>query len=670
MPSADTLFAPLAIGAVTVKNRIYMPAMHLNMCKNHQVTPRLIEFYRERAKGGVGLISVGYATVDELSGTPANIGAHDDVFLPGLSQLAQAIHEGGAKATVQLNHAGRYNSSMFLGGKKPVAPSPVPCRLTRETPEELSREGIEVTVRRFAEAAGRVRRAGFDLVEILAGTGYLISEFLSPLTNKRDDDYGGSLDNRMRFGLEVIDAVRREVGRDFPILVRLNGNDFMPGGIGPDEQLAFAERLAAAGVDALCVNVGWHEAQVPQIVTQVPRGAFAYLARDIKRRVAVPVIASHRINDPKIARLLIAEGFCDMVAIGRALIADPFFPEKARTGREREIIHCVACGQGCFDHIFKMKAVECLCNPRAGHECDEQPAKSERPKKVLVVGGGVAGMSAAIASAERGHAVTLYERDFRLGGQLHLAGAPPGRGEFLVFAEDLARQLAAHGVKVVLNTLVDRALLAAEAPEVVVDARGGVPILPAIPGVERPQVVQAWEVLAGKVAGGRRVVIIGGGAVGVETALLLAESGTLSGEELKFLLVNGAVTAEKLYQLATEGSKEVTLIEMVDSLGANFGKSTRWGMLQDLGRYGVKAVTKSRVIEIRADAVLIEQAGECREIVADTVVLAVGTRSAAPTLREEAQALGIDYLVVGDALQPGTVFEANHQGYQAGQAIA
>ena len=670
MSSADTLFTPIAIGSVTVKNRIYMPAMHLNMCKNHQVTPRLIEFYRERAKGGVGLISVGYATVDELSGTPANIGAHDDAFLPGLSQLAQAIHKGGAKATVQLNHAGRYNSSMFLGGKKPVAPSPVPCRLTRETPEELSREGIEVTVRRFAEAAGRVRQAGFDLVEILAGTGYLISEFLSPLTNKRDDEYGGSLDNRMRFGLEVIDAVRREVGRDFPILVRLNGNDFMPGGIGPDEQLAFAECLAAAGVDALCVNVGWHEAQVPQIVTQVPRGAFAYLARDIKRRVAVPVIASHRINDPKIAQLLIDEDFCDMVAIGRALIADPLFPEKARTGREREIIHCVACGQGCFDHIFKMKPVECLCNPKAGHECDEQTGKSERPKKVLVVGGGVAGMSAAIASAERGHAVTLYERDFRLGGQLHLAGAPPGRGEFLIFAEDLARQLARHGVKVVLNTAVDRTLLEAEAPEVVVDARGGVPILPAIPGVERPQVVQAWEVLAGEATVGRRVVIIGGGAVGVETALLLAESGTLSGEELKFLLVNGAVAAEKLYQLATEGSKEITLVEMVDSLGANFGKSTRWGMLQDVGRYGVKALTKSQVIEISESVVVIEQSGERREVPADTVVLAVGTRSAAPTLREEVQALGIDCLVVGDARQPGTVFEANHQGYKAGKAIA
>jgi 2,4-dienoyl-CoA reductase (NADPH2) len=669
MSSLDSLFTPIAIGSVTIKNRIYMPAMHLNMCKNYQVSERLIGFYRERAKGGAGLISVGYATVDELSGTPANIGAHDDAFLPGLSQLAQAIHEGGAKGTVQLNHAGRYNSSMFLGGRKPVAPSAVPCRLTRETPEELSQEGIQAIVRRFAEAAGRVRRAGFDLVEILAGTGYLISEFLSPLTNKRTDEYGGSLDNRLRFGLEVIDAVRREVGGDFPILVRLNGNDFMSGGIGPDEQLVFAERLAEIGVDALCVNVGWHEAQVPQIVAQVPRGAFAYLARDIKRRVPVPVIASHRINDPKVARLLLDEGFCDMVAIGRALIADPYFPEKARSGREHEIVHCVACGQGCFDHIFKMKAVECLCNPRAGHEGEHDTARTDTPKKVLVAGGGVAGMAAAIAAAERGHEVTLYEKGCRLGGQLHLAGAPPGRREFLVFADDLARQLAATGVRVQLNTSVDRDLLATEGPQVVVDARGGVPILPAIPGVDQPQVVQAWDVLAGRATVGRRVVIIGGGAVGVETALLLAESGTLSGEELKFLLVNGAASKEKLYQLATEGSKEVTVVEMEKSLGSNFGKSTRWGMLQDLERYGVKALANAKVVEIIAAGVRLEMAGEVREIVADSVVLAVGTRSA-PSLKETVEGLGIVYTVAGDALQPATVFEANHQGYQAGRSIA
>jgi 2,4-dienoyl-CoA reductase (NADPH2) len=666
---SDPLFRRIFIGPVELKNRLFMPAMHLNMCRNFKVTDQLIEFYRERAKGGVGLISVGYATVDELSGTPANIGAHLDEHIPGLAALAAAIHDGGAKATVQLNHAGRYNSSLFLGGRKPVAPSPVACRMTRETPKELDPEEIAATIKRFGDAAERVRKAGYDLVEILAGTGYLISEFLSPLTNKREDKYGGSLENRMRFGLEVVAEIKARVGDDYPILVRLNGNDFMEGGIGQDELLEFAVALDEAGVDALCVNVGWHEAQVPQIVTKVPRGAFAYLARDIKERVSVPVIASHRINDPRIARLLISEYFCDMVAIGRALIADPFLPEKIRTGREKDIVHCVACGQGCFDHLFQMKPVECLCNPRAGHEHEQQPDKAEKPRKVMVVGGGVAGMSAAIAAAERGHTVTLYEKGMRLGGQLHLAGAPPGRGEFVVFAEDLARQVALHGIRVVMGSIVDRQLLAAEKPDHVILATGGEPIIPPIAGVDKEHVVQAWQVLAGSVATGRRVVVVGGGAVGIETALLLAEIGTLSGEELKFLLVNGAVAPEKLYKLATEGTKEVTVVEMAETLGANFGKSTRWGMLQDVGRYGVKTLTQAQVLAITDSGVKIEHGGETRELPADNVVLAVGTRSANP-LQKVAEELGIGFTVAGDAMKPATVFEANHQGYSAGRSLA
>ena len=666
---SDPLFRRIFIGPVELKNRLFMPAMHLNMCRDFLVTDQLIEFYRERAKGGVGLISVGYATVDEFSGTPMNIGAHLDEHVPGLSALAAAIHDGGAKATVQLNHAGRYNSSFFLGGRKPVAPSPVASRLTRETPKELEKTEVRAPIQRFGDAAERVRNAGFDLVEILAGTGYLISEFLSPLTNKRQDEYGGSLENRMRFSLEVIAEIKSRVGDDYPIMVRLNGNDFMEGGIGQDELLEFAVALDEAGVDALCVNVGWHEAQVPQIVTKVPRGAFAYLAREIKERVSVPVIASHRINDPRIARLLISEYFCDMVAIGRALIADPWLPEKIRTGREQEIIHCVACGQGCFDHIFKMKPVECLCNPKAGHEHEPQPAKTQQPRKVMVVGGGVAGMSAAIAAKELGHRVTLHEKGMRLGGQLYLAGAPPGRGEFVIFAEDLARQVAIHGIKVVLASPVDRNTLETEKPDFVILATGGEPITPSIPGAVRDHVVQAWEVLAGTIATGQRVVVVGGGAVGIETALLLAETGTLSGEEIKFLLVNGAVAPEQLYKLATKGTRDVVVVEMAETLGANFGKSTRWGMLQDVSRYGVKTLVQAKVLEITEGGVSIEHGGEIRELPADNVVLAVGTRSNNP-LQKVAEELGIDCRVVGDAKTPATVFEANHQGYNAGSGIA
>jgi 2,4-dienoyl-CoA reductase (NADPH2) len=664
----DPLFRPISIGSLHVENRIFMPAMHLNMCHNFMVTDQLIDFYRERAEGGAGLISVGYATVDELAGNAGNIGAHDDRFIPGLAELAKAIRTGGARSAVQLNHAGRYNYSFLLGGKKPIAPSPIASRMTQETPREMEQEDIEAVIDRFADAAWRVKEAGFDMVEILAGTGYLISEFLSPLTNKRKDQYGGSLVNRMRFGLEVVAAVRTKLGRGFPLMARVNGNDFMPNGIGRWELQTFAINLVEAGVNALCINVGWHEAQIPQIVSKVPRGVFAYMARAIKQLVSVPVIASHRINDPQTARRLLLEGYSDMVAMGRALIADPQLPQKAHTGRENTIVHCVACGQGCFDNLFKMKPVECLCNPKAGHEAEARVEPAAQPRKVMVVGGGPAGMSAALAAAEKGHHVTLYERGMKFGGQLLLGGVPPGRGEFLVLAQDLGRQLAEKGIKVILNSEVDGEMLATERPDTLILATGGHPVRPAIPGAQLDHVIQAWDILSGRQFAGERVVVIGGGAVGVEVALFLAEQGTLSGEELKFLLVNRAESAEELHHLATVGSKKITLVEMIDKLGSNFGKSTRWGMLQDVERYGIATRLEAKVLGITPDTVRIERAGKIEELAADTVVLAVGTRAYNP-LQQTAAKLGIRCHVVGDAERPATAFEAIHSGFKAGRAI-
>jgi 2,4-dienoyl-CoA reductase-like NADH-dependent reductase (Old Yellow Enzyme family) len=664
----DPLFQPITINGMQVKNRIFMPAMHLNMAGNYAVSDRLVDFYAERARGGAGMITVGYATVDELSGNPGNIGAHKDIYLPGLTRLASAIRENGARSSVQLNHAGRYNHTMLMGGNQPVAPSAIPSRLTREIPRELEIAEIEEIIHCFARAAGRVKQAGFDAVEILSGTGYLISEFLSPLTNHRSDQYGGSFENRTRFGLEVVRAVRLTVGSDFPLLVRLNGNEFMKGGSTREELKEYAVRLEREGVDALCVNVGWHEAQVPQIVTEVPRGVFGYLARGIKERVTIPIIASHRINDPEVARDMISDGQCDMAAIGRALIADPFFPEKARTGHEADIVHCVACGQGCFDNLFKMKAVECLCNPRAGYEASRNVGKTGQPLEVMVVGGGAAGMSAAVAAANRGHRVTLHEKSMRLGGQLLLAGAPPGREEFLELAKDLQRQVERAGVTVVLNSIVDDSVVAAHAPNAVIIASGGQPITPAIPGADLPHVVQSWNVLAGTATTGKRVVVIGGGAVGIETALLLAEKGTLSGDALKFLLVHGAEQPENLYALATKGSKDVIVIEMLDELGKNFGRSTRWGMMQDVERYGVKTRAKAGVLEITAACVRIEAGGQVEEIPADSVVLAVGTRPC-NDLQWNIAGSGMTLRVVGDAVRPAMVFDAIHEGFNAGREI-
>jgi len=664
----DPLFNPIKIGGLEIKNRIYLPAMHMNMAEDYMVTEKLVEFYAERARGGVGMISVGYATVDELSGSTMNIGAHKDEFIPGLKQLADSIKENGARSAVQLNHAGRYNFSFFTGGKKPVAPSPVPSRMTKETPRELKIEEIGEIVESFAQAARRVKEAGFDAVEVLSGTGYLISEFLSPLTNLRTDEYGGSYDNRMRFGREVMQRIKAVTGSDYPLIVRMNGNDFMPGGQGRKELAVYAQALADIGVDALCINVGWHEARVPQITTSVPRGVFGYLAKGIKELVTVPVIASHRINDPATAREMIADGACDMVAMGRPLIADPYLPEKAATGREKEIVHCIACAQGCFDHLFKLKQVECLCNPKAGHEKEYRLQASDSPAKVMVVGGGPAGMSAALAAVECGHEVVIYEKENRLGGQLYLASAPPGRAEFEELAKDLATQVAVQNIRVVLNTAVDEKILDDEKPGKVILATGAKPITPPVPGVELAHVVQSWDVLLNRVSTGQKVVVIGGGAVGVETALFLGEKGTLSAEAVKFLLVNKAETPEDLYELATQGTKDVVLIEMIKKVGKDIGLTTRWGMLQDMSRIGVKTNVSTKALEITPEGVTVEMDGQTETLPADSVVLAVGSQSYNP-LQETMDKKDIPYQVVGDAQGVALAFDAMHNGFAAGRNI-
>jgi 2,4-dienoyl-CoA reductase (NADPH2) len=442
----------------------------------------------------------------------------------------------------------------------------------------------------------------------------------------------------------------------------------MPGGNGRLELQAYARTLAAGPADALCINVGWHEARVPQIVTAVPRGVFAYLAKGIREQVDVPVIASHRINDPATARQMLADDMCDMVAMGRSLIADPWLPEKARQRREDDIVHCIACAQGCFDHLFQLKHVECLCNPRAGHECGPKIEKTSSPKKVMVVGGGPAGMSAALAAHECGHQVSLFESAGRLGGQLFLAAAPPGRSEFASLARDLARQVALAGIPTRLDCEVNKALIRDESPDAVILATGAKPISPPIPGSNRHHVVQAWDVLANRVTTGRRVVILGGGAVGVETALFLAEKGTLSAEGIKFLLVNRAEDPQALFEMATRGTRQVILVEMLDKVGKDIGKSTRWGMMQELSRIGVTTVTRAKALEITAKGLRVEKDGRVEAIDADTVVIAAGAASHNP-LEKVVEALGIPFKIVGDAAKVALAFDAVHHGYRAGVEI-
>ncbi|MEE9911036.1 MAG: FAD-dependent oxidoreductase [Deltaproteobacteria bacterium] len=664
----DILFSPVTINKMVVPNRILMPAMHLNMVTTPYINDRIIAFYAARARGGAGALIAGYAGVNEYSGGGV-IGAYKDDFIEGLSHLREAMQLGGGKAGLQLNHAGRYAHSIMMEGRQAVAPSAVFSNFTRETPRALELEEVKQTIRDFADAALRTKKAGFDFVEILSGTGYLISQFLSELTNQREDEYGGSWENRMRFGLEIASAVRKAVGSDYPVMWRINGNDLMANGIGRVRLQEYTALIVKNGADAISVNVGWHEARIPQLVTEVPRATYAYLARGIKECVDVPVIAGHRINDPQTARQMIEDDLCDMVAMGRPLIADPDLPKKTAENRENEIIHCIACAQGCFDHLFVVQAVECLCNPEAGHELTAVSGKTETPKKILVCGGGPAGMAAAASAARRGHDVVLYERSGQLGGQLLIAGAPPGREEFTVLAADLQAQLEPSGVKkLVLGVEVNEDVLDLEKPDIVLLATGAVEIAPPIPGAGLPHVVGAWDVLAGRVKSGKNVAIIGGGAVGVETALFLAEKGTLPADAVKFLFVNRAEPVEDLYKLATIGTKKVVIIEMLDHVGPDIGKSTRWGMMQDMHRHRVRIKTNTKAKEITPAGVVAETADGTQEIPADTVVLALGSRPYNP-LGEICERKGIPCKVVGDARHIGKAFDAIHEGHNVACAI-
>jgi 2,4-dienoyl-CoA reductase (NADPH2) len=662
------LFSPIAIRSMSLRNRIVMTAMHLGYTPAGEVTDRLIAFYRARARGGVGLIIVGGCVIDEYGGMLGMIGIRDDRFIPGLEKLAAAVKEEGAKIAAQLYQAGRYTHSVMIGGRKPFSSSAVRSRLTGETPRALELEEIPGVQDAFASAALRAKRAGFDAVEVLGSAGYLISQFLSPITNLREDRYGGSLENRMRFGLEVVEKVRRAVGPDYPVLMRLAGNDFMPGSHTNREARIFAAEAEKHGIDLFNVTGGWHETRVPQLSMFVPKKAFAYLAQGVKSAVSVPVIASNRINDPQVAEDILREGQADLVTMARGLIADPDLPNKAREGRTEEICRCIACNQGCFDSIFNLRSVTCLVNPLAGMEADIEITPPARIKKVLVVGGGPAGMKAACTAARRGHKVTLVEKSDHLGGQIPLNRHIPGREEMLSLAADLQGNLKSLPVEVILGREADHALIKEKAPDALVVATGAVPLVPNIPGVKGDNVLLAWDVLSRDARVGQRVVIVGGNAVGLETALFLAVQGTISPEVLHFLVANQAEDWETIQGLMNRGNKEVTVVEMTKKMGQDIGISTRWTVMAELGRLGVRLVSDARVTGITEEGVKILKGEEEGFLPADSVILATGSKSM-DTLSAHVADLVPEVYTVGDAVRPRNALEAVKEGFLIGLKI-
>ncbi|MFH1808913.1 MAG: FAD-dependent oxidoreductase [Pseudomonadota bacterium] len=665
--SISPLLSPLRVGSVTLRNRVILPAMELTYSMDGSVTPRHLAFYRARAKGGTALAIVGGCTVEPRAGGRHMLSLKEDACIEGMRSLAGAIHDGDALAGAQLYHAGAYSHAM-LSGEQAVSASAHVSAFTREESRALGRDEIPQVLDAFVAAARRAESAGFDLIEICGSAGYLVCQFLSPLINKRDDDYGGSFDNRARFGVELCQALRQSLAACTALGIRIAGNDFVPGSHTNVEAQAFA-KLVAPHVDMINVTGGWHETRVPQLPADVPRGGFAYLAAGVRRVVDKPVAASNRLGDPDLAEQVLRRGLADLVCLGRPLIADPAWVDKVTRGARDEIVPCTACNQSCFDAIMKLQPVGCMVNPRAGRE-DETPIEpAVTARTLLVVGGGVAGCTAAITAAARGHQVTLVERDDHLGGQVAWAAIPTHKPEFPVLLRYQAAALERLGVDVQCETIADRALVERMKPDVVAVATGAAPVRPAIPGVDLPHVVQAWDVLRGEAEVGQRVVVVGGGSVGCETALWIAAEGTATPEQLAFLLFFEAESLETLRQLQRSGQREVAVVEMERRLGGDLG-SRRWIVVDAMHKRGVRALKSTTVLAIEPQGVRVRKAGGDEELLAcDSVVLAVGARSTADLGRALEGLPGVEIRVVGDAGAVGKIPDAIAQGFELGRTL-
>lgn len=661
------LFSPGQIGSLELKNRIVMPAMGLNFSPDGHVNQRIIAFYEERARGGASLIIMGGTSIDAsypLEGHLTCLG--DDSFIPGWKALAQALHAHGAKLGVQLVHGGKYTPSSLLQGRQPLSASPVPSNLTGETPREISQEEIKFVQAQFARAAQRAKEAGCDLAEFNCCSGYLIREFLSPLTNKRTDQYGGDLEGRMRFLLEVVQKTREVVGKNFPIIIRLSAHEFLPGGYELEEARKVAKALEASGIDALSITGGGHETRIPLTSMDVPPGAFLFLSRGIKDVVSLPVIGSARLNDPMVAERALLDEKCDFVAMARALITDPMLAKKAQEGLFHEIRHCIACNQGCFDSVFGDKPVHCCINAQAGREEERRIKPAQKVKKVAVIGGGPGGMEAARVLALRGHEVCLYEKEEALGGQICLSSKVPGREEFRRVTEDLSHELERLKVEAHLGHEVKPSDLKRKEVDAVIVATGAMPIVPSIAGIELPHVAPAWNVLRETTPVGQKVAIIGGGAVGLSTAIFLAKKGALEPRIAQFLAYTGLLESQDALNLCIRpqgpSQREVVVLEKLDKLGSDIGRTTRWVILQQLKNLQVKCLTSVDIEEITLDGVMIQAKGQRQLIKADNVVIAVGAQGN-DAIFSELKSLYEEIYIIGDAYQPKKALDAIHQAF-------
>jgi len=623
----ELLFSPLRIGNMEVPNRLVMLPMGTGFNERAgRWNSKLEAFLEERAKGGVGLIiSPFYPSYIDRWVLP---GIYEDKFITPLRNLAKRIHDHGSKFVVQLV-INEWTSE--IGGElESVGPSGISKHPKLPSPRALKVEEIQHIVRQFGEATRRVREAGCDGIEIHAGMGLLINQFLSPITNQRRDEYGGSEENRLRFILEILSEVRMLGGDDFTYLCRLSGQEFMDGGLTLNETTKIAKVIEAAGIDCINVQAGWHESPVPLVQSNVPPGAFIYLAEGIKKSVKIPVIAAYRITSPELAEEIISQRKADLVGMARALIADPELPKKAREGREEEIRPCIVCCR-CLDRVLHDEPLYCSVNPRVGKEIDWLPRPTDRPKKVAVIGAGPSGLVCALMAASRGHKVILYEKENRLGGQLNYASVPPHKQEIQQYQKYLEGSLSRSGVRVKLKTNME---INKEIADIIIVATGAQPLIPSVPGLDR--YLTALDVLSG-IKTGENVLIIGGGMIGCEVAEYLASKG-----------------------------KKVTILEMLERVGNDIGPTIRWVILSRLKESGVKMEVKAKVTGVTEKGVVVERNGEEEEFIGDTIVVASGM---VPTHKDLHDHNNSEIYIIGDAASPRRIKEAVEEGTKVGLYI-
>jgi 2,4-dienoyl-CoA reductase (NADPH2) len=642
------LFEPIRLGSLELKNRIVFPAITTYYDTHFDLkgTERSADFYTEIARGGAGLIIIaGLQAIYPGRRDPPRVAINHEKWIPHLNLWAKAAQDNGAKIAAQLAVWNYWAPGGEGAPAEDVSPSgvvtweaEVSARYKFNTDSRvLTVPEIHAIEQLVGEAARRAREAGYDAVEIPAVAGNLINRFLTPYTNRRTDEYGGSLENRLRFLLETIASIKAQAGADFPIIARVSGDDMMPWGLTPADATEFAPLIEAAGAAAISTFAGWYESRQPKYTMQVPRGAFNHLAAGVKSVVRVPVCANIRINDPRMAEDILAAGEADLVAMGRALVADPEMPNKARDGRVREIRFCTGCCT-CLDTIMPKEPLRCAVNARAGDEAATAPHPVNVPKQVWVIGGGPGGMEAARLAALRGHRVTLFEKDNALGGQLRAASIPPGKAEWHGFVAYQTAELERLGVEVKLGVAVDRKMVLAADPEALILATGAVPWLPPVEGLDPATATTAVDVLLGqKPLDAATVIVVGGGLVGCETAEFLVEQG-----------------------------KQVTILEMLPEVGADIGPFNRRFVLNRLEDIDVRCVTGAKVAALSPNGVVLETGDQLE---ADAVIFATGT-VCDDRLLGELNGLVPVLLSVGDCTNPrGRVRQAVATGYHAGLTV-